>query len=126
MQEGHHPSPQSGGPFSATVVPLNSVPSGIEMSAAGAAPARLMSSHGGRSVTGGGGNGGGGGGVEDRFKSITYKNAVHDQQGDEEDLMDQNDPDEVEFSMADARHGWSLFLFGPKSKIRESLALVSH
>lgn len=108
-------------PFSATVVPLNSVPSGIEMSGTGNTTSQLLPSHGGRSTAGGGGNGG----TDDRFKSITYKNAVQDQQGEEEELVDQNDPDEVEFSMADARHGWSLFLFGPKSKIRETLALVS-
>ena len=57
-----------------------------------------------------------GGGGDSGFKSVAYKTALPQESS--------NNSDEIEFTMADAQRGRSLFLFGPDSKLRMVLANV--
>ena len=57
-----------------------------------------------------------GGGGDSGFKSVAYKTALPQESS--------NNSDEIEFTMADAQRGRSLFLFGPDSKLRMVLAHV--
>jgi hypothetical protein len=55
-------------------------------------------------------------GLDRGFKSVVYKTALPQEIPE--------DSDEIEFTMADAQRGRSLFIFGPDSKIRFVFAHV--